>query len=108
MKRHVCVFSSGAGCITWATKVNAVSRNECPIAVEDYRLQFPVLPTAFSDPGNMRSLCMTSPLSQFCQFFAQAFVHEQFHDAGFRRGLRRLETITTPAGNDGKRRGLPR
>lgn len=100
------VFASHS--VEWATKVDAIPGEESPIAIDDDGFQFTVLPPALANPGDVRRFCMTSLLTEFRQFLAQAFINEQFHDTSFRRGLRRVETITAPAGNEGDRRGLPR
>jgi hypothetical protein len=66
------VFASHS--VEWATKVDAIPGDESPIAIDDDGFQFPVLPPALANPGDVRRFCMTSLLSEFRQFLAQAFV----------------------------------
>jgi hypothetical protein len=63
-------LSPGTRRVVWATKIDAVLGDERPIAVEDNGLEFPVLPPALANPSDMRSFCMTPPLSELGQFVA--------------------------------------
>lgn len=77
------VLSFGTRSIARATKIDAVSRDERPIAIEDDAFQLPVLPSTFADLSDMRSLSVTSSLSQLGKLLAEAFIHEQLHDFSF-------------------------
>ena len=64
MERYIRILPSGARRVEWATKVDAIPGDERPIAIDDDGFQFPVLPPALANPGDMRRFCMTSPLSE--------------------------------------------
>ena len=98
----------GCCAAVWAAKIDAVLGDERPIAVENDGLQLPIFSAALTNPNDMRSFSMTPLPSKLNQFLAQTFVHEQLHEASFRRGVRRVEITTDPAGSVGDRRGLPR
>jgi hypothetical protein len=60
MDCHVRILPFGTGCTAWTTKINAVFGPERPITIDDDIFQFPILPSTLSDPGNMKSVCVTS------------------------------------------------
>jgi hypothetical protein len=57
VERHIRILPSGARRVEWATKVDAILGDERRIAIGDDGFQFPVLPPALANSGDMRRFC---------------------------------------------------
>src|SRR5262245_46898018 len=106
MQSYAGILALAAGIAGGSTKIDGVTRNKGPVAVENERLQLPIFPTAAPKPYDMGRFTITSRPCAMSELGTQTFVDEKLHPVFLRRGIRRSARISVAL--EGTDRGRPR